>query len=265
MRMGIITQRRKQRRAARLKKGLIRLAAACAVFGAVTLSPSIRSEIEGAAKEIQTFSQAAQLELTLSEYPICALQLAVFDSGERAASELKRLQGQGVRCVIWQKERMRIVADTAFERDQLNFSAAKGHEAYVISDTLEAVSLRLSADAVSVELAKRLLEAPDTLLHMIVHKSKTMEEIAAEAQAIGDGALACNQENALYTQLAQNLLGWSTLITKTLEETDEAEARSYGAVTMCLLCKELRQALSALSTASAQRTPSTAADVMPPA
>ena len=52
---------------------------------------------------------------------------------------------------------------------------------------------------------------------------------------------------------------------KTLAQTDEAEARSYGAVSMCMLCRELRQALSASNTVSAQRTPSTAADVMPPA
>ncbi|MBQ7887604.1 MAG: hypothetical protein IJ313_12045 [Clostridia bacterium] len=249
-----------------MRKSLVTLAAAACALAVLVFAPSVRTKIAALTEGIQVFSQSAQQEMTLPQYDVYALQLAVFDSGERAANELKRLQSQGVRCVIWQRERMRIVADAALERDGLNSSAAKGNDAYVIRDTLEAVTLRLSADALGVEQAKRLLEAPDALLHAILKDSETaMEQIAGQAETIAAEALDQPMENTLYTQLAQSLQNWSLLMKKTLETADEEEARSYGAVTMCTLCRELRQTLSALSTASAQRTPSTAADVMPPA
>ena len=265
MRMGIIMQRRKQRQAARLRNHLIRLIALAGVIASLAFSPAIREGIMDAARDIQAFSQSAQLEMTLPEYDVYALQLAVFDSGERAASELKRLQSMGVRCVIWQKERMRIVADAAIDRGKLNANAAKGNDAYVIRETLEKVRLRLSADAMSVEQAKSLLEAPDALLNAIENGNETMESIAGRAEELANEALKLNSGNDLYAQLAQSLQSWSRAMKKTLETADESDARSYGAVTMCTLCRELRQALSALSMASAQRTPSTAADVMPPA
>lgn len=259
MRMGIITRRRKQRRAAKLWKSMGALSAG--MIAILAFLPLIMTKIGNT----PVFSEYTQRVITLPEYDVYALQLAVFDNGERAASELKRLQNQGVRCVVWQKERMRIVADAAFDREELNMAAANGHEAYVIREKLEAVSLRLSADAVSVEQAGRLLEAPDALLDGIVQGSDSLQAIADQAKALADEALGIGTENTLYVQLAQNLRDWSLLMRKTLETADESEARSYGAVTMCTLCRELRQALSALSTASAQRTPSTAAEVMPPA
>ena len=264
MRMGIVTQRRRKRRAAQLRRAVIRLAFAAGVLAALAFSPAIRRMITDG--KIQAFSQSAEVEMTLPEYSVYALQLAVFDSGERAGNALKRLQSQGVLCVVWQKERMRIVADAAFERGALNADAAKGNEAYVIQDTLEEVSLRLSADAVSVAQAKALLETPDALLKKILQESAiSMAEIAAQAGEIADEALRLNTGHTLYAQLAQNLQSWRLLMETTLETADEAQARSYGAVTMYALCSQLRQALRALSTASAQRTPSTAADVMPPA
>lgn len=263
--MGIITQRRKQRQAARLRNHLIRLIALVGVIASLAFSPAIREGILGAARNIQAFSQSAQMEMTLPEYDVYALQLAVFDSGERAASELGRLQAQGVYCVIWQQNRMRIVADAAIDRGKLNTDASKGNDAYVIQDTMEKVHLRLSADTVSVSLAKRLLEAPDALFRAIANGDETMERIAQRAQTLADEALQMNLGNDLYAQLAKGLSSWSQAMKKTLETADESDARSYGAVTMCTLCRELRQALSALSMASAQRTPSTAADVMPPA
>ena len=81
---------------------------------------------------------------------------------------------------------------------------------------------------------------------------------------------SAHPESALYTQLAQSLVNWCTLMEQTRQETDEAAARRYAAVTICTLCRELRivianQPASAQSTASAQRMPSTAAEVMPPA
>ena len=261
--MGIITQRRRKRQAARLRKNLLMTVAG--MLALLAFSPAIRAQLRGWAQDVQAFSQSTQMDMTLPEYDIYALQLAVFDSGERAADELKRLQSRGVRCVIWQKERMRIVADAAFSRDALNLNAAKGHEAYVIRDTLEEVSLRLSTDAVSAAQAKHLLETPDRVLAALLKGEETAEQLIAQTRALAEEAVDAHPENALYTQLAQSLINWSALMEKTLTETDDAGARSYGAVTLCMLCRELRQALSNSSTASAQRTPSTAADVMPPA
>lgn len=264
MRMGIIAKRQKQRRAAQVRKQTMRFAAAICMLACAASAFSIRNGIEHLTS-IQVFSQGSQQEVTLPQYEVYALQLAVFDSGERAAAELKRLQHLGVRGIIWQRERMRIVADAAFSREALNLNAAKGQEAYVIRDTLEAVTLRLSTDALSIAQAIELLQTPDAALRMLLSGEQSLEMIAAHVKALAAEAIDTHPENALYTQLAQSLMDWSVLMEKTLEETDEITAASYGAVTLCTLCRELRQALSTLSTASAQRTPSTAADVMPPA
>ncbi len=260
--MGIVADRQRKRRAAQMRKVMLRIAGAACMMAVLAFLASIRIRD----KDIQAFSQQrTQLDMKLEAYDVYALQLAVFDSGERAANELARLQGLGVRCMIWQKERMRIVADAALSREALNMSAAKGQEAYVIHDTLEAVSLRLSADASGAQMAKKLLETPDQIFHALAQKTQTLETIIAQTKTLAEASGNAYPENALYTQLAQSLLNWSVLMEKTLAQIDEAMARSYGAVTMCTLCRELRQALSAQSTASAQRTPSTAADVIPPA
>ena len=262
--MGIIAERKRKRRAAKQRKHMMQFAAMLCVIAGIACVPSIGKRIDQFSG-IQVFSQLDEQEITLPEYKIFALQLAVFDNGERASVEAKRLQQAGVRCVIWQKEKMRIVADAAFSRDALNLDAAQGHEAYVISDTLEAITLRLQADTAGVAQAKELLQTPDTVLKAILSGEEALPDIIAQTQALANEAADAHPENALYTQLAQSLINWCALMEKTLAQVDEAEARSYGAVTMCMLCREMRQALSAASTASAQRTPSTAADVMPPA
>ena len=264
MRMGIIAERKRKRRAAQQRKHVMQLAAVLCVLAGLACAPSIGERI-GRFSGIQAFSQMAQQEITLEAYDVYALQLAVFDNGERAAAEARRLQQAGVRCVIWQQKRMRIVADAALSREKLNLDAAKGQDAYVISDTLEGITLRLRADAAGVAQAKRLLETPDAVLKAILTQEEALDEIVAQTKMLAGEAAFAQLENALYAQLAQSLLNWCDLMETTLAQANEAEARSYGAVTMCLLCRELRQALSAASTASAQRTPSTAADVMPPA
>ena len=266
MRMGIVMQRRRMRQAARLRRRLLTAVLAAGVLASLGFSPWMKTQYAALRGNVQTFSESLQQEMTLSGYDVYALQLAVFDSGERAASELSRLKALGVRCVIWQRERMRLVADTAFSREALNKSAAKGQEAYVIRDTLKPVSLRLSADSAGVALAKTLLELPDRTFERILGESDVpLARIAEDVKIIASEALYAHPENELYTQLAQSLAAWCDLMEKTLEETGEDDARSYGAATMYTLCRDLRQALSALSTASAQRTPSTAADVIPPA
>jgi len=264
--MGIITDRQKRRRTRQRIKSMTRYLAAATVITAVALAPQVHLGITRVAQDAQVFSRQAQTEMTLPEYDVYALQLAVFDSGERAEAERQRLHHQGVCSVVFQGERMRIVCDAAFTREALQSRAAKGNEAYVIRDTLPSVSLRLSADGMGVALAKRLLETPDALLRAILETpDSAIRDIAKQAAQIADESLGAYPENTLYTQLAQSLNNWSRLMLKTLEEKDENDARSYGAATMCLLCRQLRQALMAQSTASAQRTPSTAADVMPPA
>ena len=265
MRMGIIAERRRKRRAARWRKGVLAIAGSIGVLTLLVIRQPIWESVHGFVRDTQAFSQSAQIEMTLPAYDVYALQLAVFDSGERAASELKRLQEQGVRCVIWQREKMRIIADAALSREALDMDAAKGREAYVISDALEEVSLRLSADAVGAAQARELLETPDRILRQLAQRETPVDAIVSQTKALAEAALDAHPENALYTQLAQSLLGWSSLMEKTIKDAGESETASYGAATMGLLCRELRQALIASSTASAQRTPSTAADVMPPA
>ena len=51
-----------------------------------------------------------QISLTLPEIPVYALQLAVFDSGERALAQARALQQEGIRCMVWQREKMRLIA-----------------------------------------------------------------------------------------------------------------------------------------------------------
>ena len=134
--MGIIAERKRKRRAAQQRKHMMRLAALLCVLAGLACIPSMRERLEQFSG-IQVFSQLDEQEITLPEYDVYALQLAVFDNGQRAAAEAKRLQQAGVRCVIWQKEKMRIVADAALSREALNPDAAKGHDAYVISDHLD--------------------------------------------------------------------------------------------------------------------------------
>ena len=166
MRMGIVMQRRRKRQAALLKRRIMIVVLAAGVLASMGFLPQVQTQITALTNHVQVFSERVQREITLHGYDVYALQLAVFDSGERAAAELKRLQALGIRCVIWQKERMRIVADAAFTREALNMAAAKGQEAYVICDTLDEISLRLSADSVSVEEAKALLELPDVIVQL---------------------------------------------------------------------------------------------------
>lgn len=264
MRMGIIADRQKRRRARHMLKGVIGGLIVFAALAAAAFAPQIHLGMMRFGQDVQAFSQ--QMEMTLPGYDVYALQLAVFDNGERAAAQMQHLHSQGIRCVIVQGERMRLIADVALSRQALQSRAAKGHEAYVLRDTLQAIPLRLSADSMGIARAKRLLETPDALLHAIVKKPESsLRDIVNQAVRIADESLGTNTENMLYTQLAQSLNNWSVLMQKTLEEADETDARSYGAATMYLLCRQLRQALNASNTASAQRTPSTAADVIPPA
>ena len=141
MRMGMISERRRRQRAARMRRRCM-IAAGVLLLGALAMAPGLREKLRSLSWDVQAFSSGAQqAELTLPEREIFALQLAVFDSGERAASEARRLQAKGVRCIVWQREKMRIVSSVALSREALDLETAKGEEAYVIRDTMEAVPL----------------------------------------------------------------------------------------------------------------------------
>ena len=273
MRMGIVSERRHRQRVQRIRRRLL-IVAMVALLAGAAMTPELRQRIAETVRRGMDTAQAfapgrrAQAELTLPEREVYALQLGVFDSGERAASEAQRLQAAGVRCVIWQRDKMRIVSDVALSRDGLN--TGEGQLGYIIQETLPRVCMRLTADAGDLEAVQALLMLPDALLTALLDEGQALEPLLADTRAQAERALSAHPESTLYTQLAQSLINWCALIEQTRREADEAAARRYAAVTMCTLCRELRMAIanqapSTASTASAQRMPSTAAEVMPPA
>ena len=250
------------------------IAAGVLLLAGMAMAPQLRESLADAvhramgAVQAMALPMAAQTQITLPEKTVYALQLGAYDSGERAQNELVRLSGEGVLCVIWQREQMRLVCDAAGSKGKLVSDAAQGNDAWVIQDELSEVVLRVSADAPSMDAVRRLLTLPDKLYEQLCAEPEALEAIIAQAKEEALPARDAHPDNALYTQLAQSLVNWCDLMDSTRESYGQAAAMSYARVTMCTLCHELRQALlaqSAASTASAQRTPSTAADVMPPA
>lgn len=265
----ISRRQREARRRRRLRRFCI--AAAVAMLCVAAMAPQLRTHIivwlRGGVDTVAAAFASAQAEVTLPKRQVYAIQLGVYDSGERAQSEMQRLTEAGVPCVIWQREQMRIVCDASTARDGLQTAAAQGQEAYVVQETLGEVALRVSADGARMGETRALITLPDELLTALSEKKEALPDLIARTRTQATAALTAHPEHALYTQLAQSLVNWCQLIERTREERGEEVARSYAGVTICTLCYELRQALlqSAASTASAQRTPSTAADVMPPA
>jgi len=259
MRMGVISDRRRKQRLRRFGR-MAALAGIASLLGIAALAANtgIWDRIH---ESVQTFSAGtgAQEELSLAEISVHALQLGVFDSAERAKSEAARLEQLGIRCMIWQKERLRLVADVALDRAGLDWKTAGGQEAYAITETLEAVRLRITADAGDIQSAKALLLLPDETLNRLLRGASVGEETARIRQQ-AEAAKTAHPGNTLYTGLAAGLLSWCDMM-----DALGAQAHGYAEASMFALCRGLRQALIEASTASAQRTPSTAADVMPPA
>lgn len=267
--MGIVTERRRKERAQRVRRRLMILAGIL-LLSSLAMAPQLRETIAELGRSgFPVFEQSAEAEMTLPKREVYALQLGVFESGERAAIEVARLQKAGVRCIVWQREKMRIICSVALNREKLDMNDAKGNEAYVIKDVLPKVALRIQADAERIEQVRRLLSAPDEILMHLQTAEKELSQIVDETKLLVQQEQNAHPEHALYTELAKSLGNWCMLMEKTMEESDAQTAHSYAAVTICTLCSELRQALEgqagAESTASAQRTPSTAAEVMPPA
>ena len=259
--MGVISKRRRKQRLRRVGR-CAALAAIVVLLGITAASSNAFGWASGLLDQgLAVFSagKGVQAEVGLEEKRIAALQMGVFDSGERALSEAQRLERLGVRCMIWQDERFRLIADAADTRDTLSMDAAKGLEAYVIDETLDTVRLRVEAGMDEIDAVCRLLTLPDETLDRLIAGSALNDEIA-NIRLLADGAVKAHPEHQLYADLAENLLAWCGRM-----EALGEEARGYGKAAMLALCKELRQALIMASADSAQRTPSTAADVMPPA
>lgn len=263
---------RRQREAHRRRHRRLCIAAAVTLLAVAAMAPQTREALmtwmrSGVAAVSAALPRSGEAQVTLPELRVYALQLGVYDSGERAQAEMQRLTEGGVPCVIWQREQMRIVCDAALSREALADAAAQGREACVTEETLTEVVLRVEAHSGALSSVRELLLLPDSLL-VALSGEEPLADLLERTRAQAALALAAHPEHTLYTQLAQSLCNWCALIEGTLDAQDEAVARSYARATICTLCYELRRVLtedSAASTASAQRTPSTAAEVMPPA
>ncbi len=250
------------------------LAACVAALCALAASPDARTAAANAAQDGLRAARAlllgqarTQRLLTLGERRVYALQLGVYDSGELAQAEQQRLTAAGVPCVIWQGERMRIVCAAAATPDALE-DAAPGRESYVYEDVWREARLRVSASEDGAQAVCTLLETPDALFWALC-RPEAEEPLSGVLARAGEAAAARTPQNELCTQLRQSLEDWRALIERTSAELDAPAARRYAALTMATLCRELREVLLAQaseeSAASAQRTPSTAAETMPPA
>jgi len=111
--MGIVSERRRKERARRMRMRLM-IAAVIVLLSSLAMTPGLRETITELGKRgLPVFEQRAEAEMTLPKREVYALQLGVFDSGERAAEEAARLQHTGVPCIVWQREKMRIVCPRA--------------------------------------------------------------------------------------------------------------------------------------------------------
>ena len=163
-----LSTRRRRERAKRLR-ARIALGLCVAALGAMAASPGAREGILGALQGGVRSAQAAfagnaasERELTLSAMRVWALQLGVYDNGERAQAEQERLTASGMPCIIWQGERMRIVCAAA--PDEGTLDADVGMETYAISDEWPEVRLRVSGTDAQAQRAAALqrLTAPLT-------------------------------------------------------------------------------------------------------
>ena len=244
--MGIVCDRRRKARQRHMRRRWM-IAAGVLALGSMAMAPQLRKEITVLGRQLTpVFAQEAQMELTLPQREIYALQLGVFDSGERAASEVQRLTQTGVKCLVWQRDKMRIISGVALSREKLLASGTGGHEAYVIKDVMPKVTVRISCDARRLEEVRRMLETPDAILmHLLTGEAASLEALVEETGDCAQCALHAHPEHALFTELAQSLANWCALMERTMESETQEMARSYAALTMCTLCRELRAALCA--------------------
>ena len=241
-------------------------------LGVLAMAPGLRAHLSGMLKAAQVLKQEeSQAEITLPAMTVYALQLGAYDNGEHAQAHQTRLQQSGIPCAIWQREQMRLVCDAAIARSSLDVKSAMGEEAWVVADALDEVTLRIRTESTHIAAAHTLLTLPDRLFEALGRGERELTMLIEETRETAQAAVHAHEENLLYTQLAQSLINWCALMEHAIEAYPKENAMAYARVTMCTLCSELRRVLTAQggqseeSSASAQRTPSTAAEVMPPA
>lgn len=249
MRRHYISRRERLERARRMRRRAI-MAGIVALLAALGMAPPLRAKIESAGRQgiqaMQAFAarEEAQAELTLPGREVYALQVGAFDSGERAEQERSRLAQQGLPCIIWQREQMRLICCAAATREALDMVSAKGKDAYVVADSWPQVRLCLRAGQADVEEALALLMLPDGLFGRL-QSGEALGTLVDEAREKAKRALDTHPENVLYSELAQSLQNWCSLMEETASTQSEATARAYATATMCTLCRELRVALNA--------------------
>lgn len=267
------SRQRAERRRVAMRRTLFCAAALLCTLGAYrAFCHGAGERIAGFVQSVQaSYRQSTQAQVSLPRMRVYALQLGAYDNGERAQRELERLYAAGTLCMLWQREQMRLVCDAATRKAALDASAARGNETWIVEEELDEVNLRIGADAQRIDAVRSLLLLPDAMLGQLCEEGAQLSDLCAKARTQAEAALDAHPDHLLYTQLAQSLINWCALMENTRATQGEAAAICYARVTLCTLCTELRRALlqedaySAPSTASAQRTPSTAAEVMPPA
>ena len=223
-----LTSRQKRQRTKKIRNRVI-LALAVLALTSAAMAPELRAYLADL--------RAQEIEVMLPERRIYALQLGVFDNGESAESERKRLAAMGVPCVVWQDAQMRLMADAATSRETLLGETA-GQTSFVTGETLTRVDMRLSAGKSDGNDAARLLHLPDEALSRL-ESGEALADVLADVRAQAQRGVSAHPENTLYTQLAQSLVNWCALI----EKTPNGD-KPYARATMALLCRELRRALA---------------------
>lgn len=214
------------------------------MLAAAAMAPTLREQliqvIDRGIRAAQAFAVTREGEaiVTLEPLALCALQLGVYDSGERAQSERERLSQLGIPCAIWQEGEMRLIAAVSAARETMDMSAAKGQESFIVAKTLEKVEIKLSAEENSLSAAAELMNLPDETLMRLMDGKDALTDILVDVREKAERAVGEHPENELYTQLAQSLLNWCALIERTSDN-----AHAYAGATMALLCTELRRTL----------------------
>ena len=230
-----LTSRQRRQRAKIIRNRVITLAVVL-MLAAAAMAPALREQlmqvIGRGIHAVQAFTALREGETVIVLEPIAlyALQLGVYDNGERAQSEWQRLNQMGIPCAIWQENVMRLIAAVSDARESINPDAAKGQESFIIAKMLEKVEIKLSAEENSISAAAELMR--------LMKGRDTLPDILAKVREKAESAVGEHPENELYTQLAQSLLNWCALI----ERTDD-NPYAYAGATMALLCMELRRTL----------------------
>ena len=238
-----LTSRQKRQRAKIIRNRVI-TAAIVLMLAAAAMTPTLREQllqvIDRGVRAAQTFAVMREGETVVTLEPIAlyALQLGVYDNGERAQSERERLSQMGIPCAIWQESEMRLIAAVSASRETMDMSAAKGQESFIVAKTLEKVELKLSAEENSLSAAAKLMRLPDETLIRLMDGRDALSDILADVREKAERAVRKHPENELYTHLAQSLLNWCALIERT-----SGNAHAYAGATMALLCTELRRTL----------------------